>query len=153
MPKRRIGNQPADPWKEPDPPLALAVQQMEWYSAHRGMARRAYWASEVLLLLAAAATTLAAALQARPWITASLAASSLVLTGLRKVFDWHEEWLAFTGAWMELRSAIYDYRLLPEGQRDDHARRELMDTVNSVAASETGRWSDRRRSLADGASK
>jgi hypothetical protein len=56
-----------------------------------------YWAAEVLVLLAAAATTLAAALQARPWVTALLAATSLVLTGLRKVFDWYENWLAYAG--------------------------------------------------------
>src|SRR5579859_7400143 len=147
----RSGRASADPWEEPDPPLALAVQQMEWYSKHRDRARHAYWSGEVLVLLAAAATTLAAALQARPWVTASLAATSLVLTGLRKIFDWHENWLAFAGAWIELRAAINDYRLLPEDQRDDRARRDLVDKVNAVATDETSRWSARRRSLTDGA--
>jgi hypothetical protein len=147
----RPEREPADPWKEPDPSLALAVQQMEWYSRHRDLARRAYQAGEVLVLIAAAATTLAAALQVHPWVTASLAATSLVLTGLRKVFDWHENWLAFTAAWIELRSAVYAYRLLPEDQRDERARSELVDKVNMVAMSETSRWSARRRSLGDGA--
>jgi hypothetical protein len=149
MLKLRRGHEPADPWKEADPALALAVQQLKWYSRQCAISRSAYRAGEILLLLVTAATTLAAALKAHPWVTASLAASALVLTGVRKVFDWHEDWLAFTAAWMELRSAIYDYKLLPEAQRDEHARRKLVDKVNEVAASETSRWSARRRSLAD----
>jgi hypothetical protein len=36
---------------------------------------------------------------------------------LRKVFDWHEDWLAYSGAWIELRSTVHDYRLLSEDQR------------------------------------
>jgi hypothetical protein len=75
-----------------------------------------------------------------------------VLTGLRKIFDWHDNWLAYTGAWLELRSAIYTYRLLPEDRRDERERMELVNRVNEVAASETSRWSARRRSLADGTS-
>jgi hypothetical protein len=91
--KRRQQSEPADPWDAPDPPLALAEQQLRWYARNRNLSRVRYQVSEVLILLTAAATTLAAALQARPWITASLAAGSLILTGLRKVFDWHEDWL------------------------------------------------------------
>ena len=148
----RRGRKSVDPWKEPDPALALADQQLDWYSRQCDISRRAYLAGEVLLLLVAAATTLAAALQAHPWVTASLAAASLVLVGVRRVFDWHEDWLAFAAAWMELRSAINSYRLLPEDQRDERVRRELVDKVNAVAATEISRWSVRRHHLADGMS-
>jgi hypothetical protein len=50
-----------------------------------------------LVLLVTAATTVAAALGARPVVTASLAATSLVLAGLRKIFDWQYDWIAFAG--------------------------------------------------------
>src|SRR5690348_15977170 len=82
-----------DPWEAADPALALALQQLHWYARHRNQARRTYGAVELLLLVMAAATTLAAALQAKAWITASLAATTVVLTGLNKVFDSHEQWI------------------------------------------------------------
>jgi hypothetical protein len=86
-----------DPWQEPDPPLALAMRQMHWYGRQRDRARRALLIDEILVLLVTAATTVAAALGARPVVTASLAATSLVLAGLRKIFDWQYDWIAFAG--------------------------------------------------------
>jgi hypothetical protein len=73
----------------------------------------------------------------------------LILTGLRKVFDWHEDWLAFSAAWAELLSAINDYRLLPDDRRDEKTQRRLIAKVNEVVSDETGRWASRRRSLAE----
>jgi hypothetical protein len=122
---------------------------MHWYARHRDRARIAHWVSEILVLLTTAATTLAAALQASPWVTASLAAGSLVLTGLRKVFDWHDNWLAFADAWAQLRAAIHDYRLIPDDRRDEESRKRLINQVNDVVSAETGRWASRRRSLAE----
>lgn len=149
MRNRKPPTESQDPWEAADPPLAIALQRMNWYAKHRARSRVAYMVSEVLLLVAAAATTLAAALQASPWVTASLAAGSLVLTGLRKVFDWHEDWLAFSQAWAELGSAINDYRLLPEDRRDEKAQRRLVNKVNDVVTTETERWSSHRRSLTE----
>jgi hypothetical protein len=84
-----------DPWDAPDPALALALQQLRWYAAHRNRARVTYQAIELLLLLLTAATTVAAALKASAWITAILAATTVVLAGLNKVLDSHDSWVAF----------------------------------------------------------
>jgi len=149
MRNRKQLTEPADPWDTSDPPLALAEQQMRWYARHRNQSRVAYQVSEVSILLAAAATTLAAALQASPWTTASLAATSLIFTGLRKIFDWHEDWVSYSSAWAELRAAVHDYRLLPDDRRDQQAQQHLVDKVNEVTSKETNRWASRRRSLAE----
>ena len=146
-------SQPAgsdDPWDAPDPALALALQQLRWYSAHRNRARVVYQAIELLLLLLTAATTVAAALKASAWITAILAASTVVLAGLNKVLDSHDNWVAFGNAWSELQVAVNGYRLLPAGARDEEARRRLVGHVNDVIRADTGRWASRRRSLAEG---
>ena len=45
-----------------------------------------------------AATTVAAALKATPWLTATLAATTVVLAGLNKVLDSHDSWVAFGSA-------------------------------------------------------
>jgi hypothetical protein len=100
-------------------------------------------------LLAAATTTLAAALQANPWVTASLAAGSLVLTGLRKIFDWHEDWVSFSSAWAELGEATHNYRLLAIDRRDQHAQQRLVGKVDEIISTETNRWASRRRKLTE----
>jgi Protein of unknown function (DUF4231) len=140
----------ADPWDAPDPALALALQQLRWYARRRNRARISYATIEVLLLLMTAATTVAAALKASAWLTAILAASTVVLAGLNKVLDSHDSWVAFGSAWAELQVEVNDYRLLAAGERDAEARRRLVGKVNEVIRADTGRWAMRRRSLAQG---
>jgi hypothetical protein len=139
-----------DPWDAPDPALALALQQLHWYAQRRNRARISYATVEILLLLMTAATTVAAALKASAWLTAILAASTVVLAGLNKVLDSHDSWVAFGSAWAELQVEVNDYRLLPAGERDAEARRRLVGKVNEVIKADTGRWAMRRRSLAQG---
>lgn len=149
-PSRRRRRRREDPWQAADPALALALAQVRWYARHRDRARTTYQVNEVLILLTTAATTVMAALKVNATATAILAASTVVLAGLYKVIDAHENWLAFGGAWAELQIAINDYRLLPAGQRNEHAQRMLVRKVNEVNSAETGRWVSRRRSLAAG---
>ena len=142
-------SQLGDPWEAPDPALALALQQANWYARHRDRARRSYQINELLILLTSASTTVAAALKASAWVTALLAASTVVLVGLYKVLDSQDSWVAFGVAWADLQVAVNDYRLLPAERRDEHAQRHLVSTVNEVIGTHTGRWASRRRSLAD----
>jgi hypothetical protein len=142
-------DEPDDPWAAPDPALALALQQTRWYARHRDRARTVYQVSEILVLVVTALTTVAAALKASAWLTASLAASAVVLTGLHKVFDNHDRWIAFGSAWAELQVAVNDYRLVPEDQRDTEAQRRLLAKVNEVMTADTGGWAARRRSMAE----
>jgi hypothetical protein len=139
-----------DPWQAPDPALALALRQVRWYARHRDRARRTYQANEILILLTTASTTVTAALKVSATATAILAASTIVLAGLYKVLDSHENWLAFGSAWADLQVAVYDYRLLPADKRDEEAQKRLVGTVNDINSAETGRWVSRRQSLAAG---
>lgn len=139
-----------DPWQAPDPALALALSQMNWFARHRNMARVTYQVNEILILLTTATTTVTAALKVSAPATAILAASTVVLAGLYKVLDSHENWLAFASAWTELQAVVNEYRLLPSDQRDEDAQRRLMGRVNDIQTAETGRWVSRRHSLAAG---
>jgi hypothetical protein len=49
-----------------------------------------YGFGEILILLTTAATTLAAAFKANPWATSVLAATSLVIVGQKRIFNWHD---------------------------------------------------------------
>jgi hypothetical protein len=139
-----------DPWQAPDPALALALQQMNWFARHRNRARLTYQVNEILILLTTATTTVMAALKVSASATAILAASTVVLAGLYKVLDSHENWLAFAGAWAELQALVNDYRMLPAAERDEDAQRTLIGRVNDINTAETGRWVARRHSLAAG---
>ena len=136
-----------DPWQSADPALAMALEELQWYRRAAARARNANRISEVLLLVLSAATTVAAALAATPWLTATLAALSLIVTGLRKSFDWHDSWVSFTARWSELRPVIHQYRLRSNGQRDEEAQRQLLATVDEIVGSETEKWASRRRKL------
>jgi hypothetical protein len=45
------------------------------------------------------------------------------------------------------RDGQHQYRLLPEAQPDDEARRQLLARVDEIVSSETGNWAARRREL------
>jgi len=139
-----------DPWQAPDPALALALQQMNWFARHRNRARLTYQINEILILFTTATTTVTAALKVSASATAILAASTVVLAGLYKVLDAHGNWLAFSSAWAELHALINEYRMLPADKRDDDAQRTLIGKVNDVNTAETGRWVSRRQSLVAG---
>jgi hypothetical protein len=139
-----------DPWQAADPALALALRQMIWFARHRNRARLTYQANEILILLTTATTTVTAALKVSAAATAILAASTVVLAGLYKVLDSHENWLALGGAWADLQAVVNDYRMLPSDRRDEEAQRVLVGRVNEINTAETGRWVSRRHSLATG---
>jgi uncharacterized protein DUF4231 len=147
VPRPEQASPPDDPWEAPDPALALALQQVRWYAHHRNRSRTIYQVNELLILLTSASATLAAALKANAWVTALLAAATVVLAGIYKVFDSHDSWVGFGTAWAELQIAVNNYRLLPPGRRDEEAQRQLVGKVNEVISAETGRWASRRRSL------
>lgn len=140
---------PNDPWEAPDPALALALQQVRYYARNSTRFRRVYRTSEFLILLATATTTVIAALKAAAWITATLAASTVVLTGMNRIVDTHDRYVASIGAWAELQGAINDYRLLPEERRDADAQKCLVAKVNEVMKADTERWASRRRNVVE----
>jgi Protein of unknown function (DUF4231) len=146
----RKPKQSADPWQAPDPALALAQRQLNWFARRRNRARATYQANEILILFTTATTTVTAALKVSATATAILAASTVVLAGLYKVLDSHENWLAFGSAWADLQAAVNDYRMLPAKERDEVAQKSLVARVNEIASAETGRWVARRQSLASG---
>ncbi len=150
MRKPKQASESGDPWQAPDPALALALKQMNWFARHRARARLTYQVNEILILLTTATTTVTAALKVSAAATAILAASTVVLAGLYKVLDSHENWLAFASAWADLQAIVNDYRLLPADQRDEERQRTLVRRVNEINTAETGRWVSRRHSLAAG---
>lgn len=124
----------------PDDPLDLLDQQYAWYRSHAVRAGQRYKLLEVTLLVFAALVPVSAVVSER-WVTALVGAIVVVLTGLRSIFSWQEDWLRFTETWQQLQFARTRYvnRLPPY---DDDATRvsRLVDRVQEIQAAETRGW-------------
>lgn len=138
----------AQPWENSDDPaLAYAMQQLEWYRRAKGRARRIHQAGELAILLSTAATVVVSALRAPAAATASLAAVTLFLTGVRQVFNPNERWVSTSVAWLNLHQAVTRYHLLEPGERDADARRALLDRTTEIMAAENRSWTEQRLGL------
>src|SRR4051794_8330289 len=120
----------------PGEPLELLDTQYRWYRSRAIRAGQLYKALEVSLLAFAALVPVSAVVT-EPWVTALIGAVVVVLTGLRSIFSWQEDWLRFTEAWQQLAFArtLYVNGMQPY---DDPATREslLVARVQDVQAAE-----------------
>jgi hypothetical protein len=130
--------------KEDEEALKKANKRWDFYDKGANRAHLGSQVLDILLLLVTAATTLAAAVQinaatvqANRWVTASLAASSVVVSGLRKIFNWNDTFVRFSVAASEVRAAIDDYELIPQADRNFEARKTLFDRLHAITQGET----------------
>jgi hypothetical protein len=127
---------------EPPPgePLELLDVQYAWYRSRAVRAGKLYKALEVTLLVFAALVPVSAVVT-QSWVTALLGAVVVVLTGLRSIFSWHDDWLRFTEAWQQLAFArmLYVNGMPPY---DDPRTRtsSLVARVQEIQAAETRGW-------------
>jgi Protein of unknown function (DUF4231) len=135
-----------------DDPLKYLDEKYAWYRSHAVRARQRYQVLEVTVLVFAAMVPVSAVVT-EPWVTALLGGVVVVLTGLRSIFSWQEDWLRFTEAWQQLQFArtLYVNRLPPY---DDDATRvsRIVVRVQEVQAAETRGWlalraADKRRDV------
>jgi hypothetical protein len=79
--------------------MGLADASFEWYRAHAIRSRRSYKIFETLLLVVAACVpTSAVIVPHEEVVPAILGAVVVVLTGLRSIFHWQDNFLRFSGA-------------------------------------------------------
>jgi hypothetical protein len=122
-------------------------ESFDWYRRNAKKSRNRFQIVEVVQLVTAAAIPPTALLNS-PWVPAVLGALVVVLTGLRPVFRWHENYIRFTEACQELlyEKRRFDARLPPYGTSIS-AESLLVEAVNRVEAKETGAWIELQRAL------
>jgi len=140
--ERRLTDEDLADWA-----LVHALVQADWYFLAKRRARRRYAVVEVGSLLLGGAATVLAALSAPAWITATVAATLTLLGGLRRIANWHGDWLATSEAWSRAAALIAQYRLLDPAERTDQRRREFVAEIDSLVVEETQSWGRRRREL------
>jgi hypothetical protein len=126
--------------RDDDDPLAILDAQFAWYRTHAVSAGVRYKVLEIALLVVAALVPVTTVVTDR-WVTALLGAVVVVLTGLRSIFTWQDDWLRFTETWQQLQFARnrYVHGLPPF---DDPATRDatLVERVQQIQASENRGW-------------
>jgi hypothetical protein len=130
-----------------DRALVHAAAQIGYYQTRMRRNRFRYTLLEAGSLLLGSAATVLAALSAPAWVTAVVAATVTFLAGIRRVFNWHSDWLSHSEAWSRASALLAQYRLLTPAERTPERRRELVHDIDELVVQETRGWGRRRREL------
>jgi Protein of unknown function (DUF4231) len=141
---------PPDPTPAPaQPAIEILDKSLRWYKKYAWRARVGYRVSEVLVLVVAAAIPASVAFTSDGRVSAVLGSVVVVLTGLRTIFRWREDWPRFTQACSQL-SAERDFYLARAGQYAGADRdAQLIERVGEIEAAETAGWVAMRRAPSD----
>jgi hypothetical protein len=113
-------------------------------------ARRAYHVSETLLLVIAATIPASAVFTKDVRVPAVLGGLVVVITGLRSIFGWRDNWLRYSEAigQLEIERVRYQYQVGPYSLGNADAL--LAETVKEIELSETQGWVRLRRAVQEG---
>ncbi|MFE0424813.1 SLATT domain-containing protein, partial [Streptomyces sp. NPDC058953] len=125
--------------------LAYADEQLAWFARIRDRSRRMHWTVELTALFTGAAPVVAAGVQAPAAATASLAGAAVFVGGFRQVFNHNERYVLAAEAWTRLHLAVRRYGTVPEADRDEGARRRLLEEIEATAGTELQSWAAGRR--------
>ncbi|XVU27160.1 DUF4231 domain-containing protein [Actinoplanes sp. CA-054009] len=117
----------------------------ERYLAYARTARRSYQVSETLLIVFAAAIPASVAFTDDARVPAVLGGLVVVLTGLRTLFRWHDNWIRYIETLVQLEAewARFRHRL---GDYDKPGREAVfVQAVKQLELSETQGWVGLRR--------
>ena len=122
--------------------IGIANDSYEWYKSHAIRSRKAYRVSETAVLVVSAAIPAAAAITPHDAvIPAILGALVVILSGLRAVFHWQDNYLRFSGAReaVEAERRLYYTFTTPY---DDSATRDqvLAASISRIEQAEMGGW-------------
>jgi len=140
-----MADEPPDMPPNPAYAMSLANGSYEWYRTHAIRSRKAYRISETAILLITAAIPAAAAVAPHSTITPAVlgvvGAVAVILSGLRAVFHWQDNYLRFSGA----REAVEaERRLYYTGAKpyEDPVTRDqiLAASISRIEQEEMGGW-------------
>src|SRR5689334_16827400 len=124
----------------PGDPLELLDVQYGWYRSRAIRAGKLYKALEVTLLVFAALVPVSAVVT-ESWVTALIGAVVVVLTGLRSIFSWQDDWLRFTEAWQQLAFARTLYvNGMPPYENPATCESLLVRKVQEIQTAEVRGW-------------
>jgi hypothetical protein len=115
---------------------AYVTNELAFYQRTSRSARVGYLVTETVALVAAAAVPVSAATGAARWVPATLGAIAAIMTGLRQVFEYRQNWILRSVAQEAIKARIAAY----EAREQPDATRRLVHDVSAIALAETDRW-------------
>jgi len=120
--------------------------QFRWYNRAATRTRRGYAVLKVISLAVAAAVPVLAAIQARPALTASLAAAVVIVEGLVQLFQLQTNWISYRATAEALRQHGFLYAAHVEPYGDPKTRRErLAACLRDATTKENTVWASTMR--------
>jgi hypothetical protein len=120
--------------------LVYAFRQLHRYRTLTNRYAVLYRSVEAIALLLASIVTVLAALNARPWVTASIAALVTFLTGFRQINLLDQNWISCADASIQLDSLVSKYRVLPATDHSNDKRQQLVEETDKVIAARIRIW-------------
>lgn len=124
------------------PPSVVA--RATWYQDNLRKARIRSQTLDVAGLVLTAAIPFVVAVNAPDWVPALLGALAAVVAGLRHVFGWQKDWIAFTRTSAEIEAEIVQYGIgRPPYAIPGAAAAELASRIEILVGKETAAWGRR----------
>lgn len=131
----------SDPELESDVMWQELQRRFTWYDRAATRSRVAYYVLKLTFLLVGAAVTVLAAVSAHPAVTATLAASLVVLEGVQQLFRLHANWIGYRATAETLRTHALAYVSRIEPYDEGRLRRErLGEFLRDLALRENANW-------------
>ncbi|EWT00247.1 hypothetical protein N865_16680 [Intrasporangium oryzae NRRL B-24470] len=122
----------------------LAFQsQFAFFSKGSRRNRVAYQSSKVATIVIAAAVTICAALDVRPWVTASLGGLVVVIQGLQQLFQWQLNWVTDRQSSETMRQHGLAYAAMMDPYDGPDRRDRLSKLMRDIALRENRSWAGR----------
>jgi hypothetical protein len=117
-----------------------------WYVDAAKRARRLYYTVETALLVTAAIIPAVASFTPDHRLLAGLGVTVVIVTGLRQIFRWHENWMRFTEASVQLITERELYKAHAANYAPDDRDVRLVRRVRQIEEEETRGWMTLRKS-------
>ena len=118
--------------------------QLAWYDRKSMACQRAYKRTKVAQLVLGSAVPVVALLETVPVVTASIAATVVVLEGLQQLNQWQANWVAYRSTAEALKHERYLYLAAAGPYRGRHRRAILAERIEGLVSQEHAKWTDAR---------
>lgn len=122
---------------------SAAERSEAWYATQAYRNKIGYWTSETLLLVLGAAVPVSTAVTDSRVVPAVLGGGVVVVTGLRRIYNWQENWARFTGvrALLQTEHARFVHRREPYDAADEAENEAALALrVRDIEEAETQGW-------------
>ena len=128
-----------------DPAWDRLEDQVGWYDQKSASCQRAYkWTKTAQLILGSAVPVLAL-MDARPVVTALVAAVVVVLEGVQQLNQWQSNWVLYRSTAEALKHERFLYLSSAGPYRGENSSAVLAERVEGLVSQEHAKWTDARQ--------